>query len=112
MVHSAMEVTHNDRELELCLKAKHQHEAVLNIRRELLKQQPSLLGYRTMWHRSECMNALSDVVPLLKGAGVSKEDFMKLLVLAEDRAELKVHIDNLLGVVLSLVHAPGERQHH
>ena len=46
------EVTKDDRQIGLCTTASQQQAAVIAMRRELLSQQPMLLGYRTMWHRS------------------------------------------------------------
>merc|ERR1719478_31003 len=43
MVHSAMEVTKDDRQIAACTVAADQQAAVINMRRQLLSQQPMLL---------------------------------------------------------------------
>merc|ERR1719506_333906 len=110
MVHAAMEVTKDDRELDQCTRAVGQHGAVVSMRRQLLSAQPHLLGYRTMWDRTECAVAMKEVLPtLLVDMGTTREQFQNLQLPAEDRAQMKVHIDNLLLVILSLTGSISER---
>lgn len=109
MVHSAMEVTKDDRQIGLCTTASQQQAAVIAMRRELLSQQPMLLGYRTMWHRSECLDAVNTLLPHMASAGIGKDDYLKLLMLAEDKYENMVDIDKLMRVALSLTGSISER---
>merc|ERR1719387_1812806 len=109
MVHSAMEVTKDDRQIAACTVAADQQAAVINMRRQLLSQQPTLLGYRTMWHRSECLSTINSLLPHMAAAGITKDEYMKLLMLSEDRYENTVDIDKLMRVALALTGSISER---
>ena len=52
--------------------------------------------------RSECLDTVNTLLPHMASAGIGKDDYLKLLMLAEDKYENMVDIDKLMRVALSL----------